>query len=180
MKENRKTELPALYEPLVLNCELLFALADKMDIDSLEKAEIEAILETANNGIFLVKPINNAYSFTNAMIPNTIEMSKKEIIIPADLLTVNSKITVIVNENGKTTAFDDCVIEKVEREGSTVDTFMTHVSSELLKDYQWTANSKITVFITYNDAYDKTANFEFAVGSIEEHWYGDKVEFNAQ
>ena len=45
MKKNRETELPALYEPLVLNCDLLFALADEMQISDMEKTEIEAILQ---------------------------------------------------------------------------------------------------------------------------------------
>lgn len=49
LKETRKTELPVLYEPLILNCELLFALADEMKISYSEKAEIEDILQTESN-----------------------------------------------------------------------------------------------------------------------------------
>lgn len=181
LKESRKTELPALYEPLVLNCELLFALADKMNIDSSERADIEAILETATNGIFLVKPINNVYSFTENGIQNTIELSKDKIIIPADLMTAEAKIIVRVSEkNGTTATFDDWVVTKVYREGSTIDTFKVYVSSKLMKKYKWTADSKITISITYSDAYDKTENFEFVVSTFEEHWYGDKVEVEAQ
>lgn len=37
LKEKRETELPELYEPLVVNCELLFALADELKIDDKEK-----------------------------------------------------------------------------------------------------------------------------------------------
>ena len=32
LKEKRKTELPTLYEPLLLNCDLLFAIADNLCI----------------------------------------------------------------------------------------------------------------------------------------------------
>ena len=64
LKETRKTELPSLYEPLVLNCELLFALADEINISNQEKSEIEAILQTGSNGVFMVDPINAHYSFS--------------------------------------------------------------------------------------------------------------------
>ena len=61
LKKARETELPALYEPFVLNCDLLFALAGEMGISEAEQAEIEAILQTDTNGVFLVKPINDSY-----------------------------------------------------------------------------------------------------------------------
>lgn len=179
MKEKRKTELPSLYEPLILNCELLFALADEMNIDSTQKAEIDAILETDTNGVFMVKPINKEYSFKGSGIKNTIKMSKDEIIIPANLLTTESKVTVYVNEKGKKTTFDDCVITKVKREESTIDTFMAYVSSKKMKKYDWTSDSKVTVTIKYGDAYDKTADFKFAISAFKGHWYGDKVVFKA-
>jgi wobble nucleotide-excising tRNase len=35
LKNNRKTELPSIYEPLLLNCELLFALLEKVDVSAL-------------------------------------------------------------------------------------------------------------------------------------------------
>lgn len=180
LKESRKTELPSLYEPLVLNCELLFALADKMNISNIEKADILAILETDTNGIFLVKPINDAYSFGGNLAKNTIVLSKDEIIIPADLLTAESYITITISDNGSATTIDDCVISKVEREGTTIDTFKAHISSKKWGKYEWTADAKVTISITYADAYKKAATFRFVVGTFEEHWYGDKVEFTAQ
>lgn len=180
LKESRKTELPSLYEPLVLNSELLFVLADKMNISNVEKADIFAILETDTNGIFLVKPINNAYSFSGNLAKNTIELSKDEIIIPADLLTAESNITISISDNGSATTIDDCVISKVEREGTTIDTFKAHISSKKWDKYEWTADSKVTISITYADAYEKAATFRFVVGTFEEHWYGDKVELTAR
>lgn len=40
LKEIRKTELPPVSEPLLLNCELLFALADELAIDSTPSLEM--------------------------------------------------------------------------------------------------------------------------------------------
>lgn len=162
LKESRKTELPSLYEPLVLNCELLFALADKMNISNVEKADILAILETDTNGIFLVKPINEAYSFSGNLTKNTIELSKDEIIIPADLLTAESNIAILISDNGSAT---------------TIDTFKAYIRSKKWDKYEWTADSKVTIIITYADACEKTETFRFVVEAFKEHWYGDKVEF---
>ena len=180
MNETRKTELLAVYEPLVLNCELLFALADEMGISDEEQAEIEAILKTDSNGIFLCKPINDAYSFSNRDNHYTVEFTGDTLIIPADLLTDGSTVTITVSESGESITFDDCVITKVERKGDTIDTFYAHYSSKQAKKYDWTADSKVTVTITYGDAYDKTVNFVFTVSLFEEHWYGDKIVFEQQ
>ena len=180
LNEARKAELPALYEPLVLNCELLFALADEMKISDSEKAEIEAILKTSSNGTFLCKPINDAYSFSQRSNRYTVEFTGDTLIIPADLMTAGSTVTITVTEGSDSVTFDDCVITKVERKGSTVDTFLAHISSKQMKKYDWTANSIVTITITYGDAYDKTVDFIFKVSQFKDHWYGDKVVFEQQ
>lgn len=101
-------------------------------------------------------------------------------IIPVNLLTADSKITVTVSDHGATRTFEDCKITKVDRSGKTIDTFKAYVSSKTLKKYDWTPTSKITVQIIYADAYDKKLDFAFTVGTFEEHFYGDKVEFKAE
>ena len=180
LKKSRETELLTLYEPLVVNCELLFALADQLDIDKSEMADIEAILQTGSNGVFLVKPINDIYSFTQKNNTYSIDFQKDEIIIPAYLLTAESTIVVMVKQSSETFVFTDCVVDEVERQGNTIDTFYAHISSKQLKKHEWAADSKITVVITYGDAYDKTVNFDFVVSEYAAHWYGDKVVFKAQ
>lgn len=180
LKESRKTELLTLYEPLIVNCELLFALADQLDIDKFEMADIEAILQTDSNGVFLVKPINDMYSFAQKDNTNSIDFQKDEIIVPAYLLTAESTIVVTVKQSGETFTFDDCIVDEVKRQGSTIDTFFAHIISKQLKKHKWAADSKITVEITYGDAYGKTVNFDFVVSEYAAHWYGDKVVFKAQ
>jgi len=180
IKSKRETELPSLYEPLVINCELLFSLADKINLDASEKAEINAILETDSNGVFLVKPINDIYSFNQTGNKYAIELSKDEIIIPADLLTDNSQIAIIVSENGSSQTFDDCVVSEVERKGSNISDFKANVSSKKFKKYDWTADSKVEIKITYSDVYDKTVSYKYYVSTFEDHWYGDKVVFSPQ
>lgn len=177
LKEARETELPPLYEPLILNCELLFALADEMGISDKEKAEIEDILRTEENGVFLSIPVNNRYSFTTSKRDYSIELTKDEIVVPANLLTVGVEVIVSVSDGGKTTAFDDCVVSKVEREGDVVDTFKATISSKLMKDYSWTENSKVAVKIINGDK-DNPLVFKFKVVEFKDNWLiADKVVF---
>ena len=177
LKKARETELPSLYEPLILNCDLLFALADKLDISDAEEKEIEAILKTGTCGTFITKPINDAFSFSAPAEEYSISFDKDDIGIPAALLTAGSKVTVTVTEYGNTDVFDDCSIKKVVRKGDSIDTFTAYYASKTLKKHKWTADSKITIKIKYTDADDRTAVFNYKVVDNRDHWYGDKVIF---
>lgn len=177
LKETRKTELPTLYEPLVLNCELLFSLANKVDISDSEKADIEAILKSSSGGIFISKPVNDAYSFSGASGSYSINFTKDDLAIPAELLTAGSKVVVSVTDNNKTETFDDCTVKKVVRKGKSIDTFTAYYTSKKLDKYKWTNNSKVTITITYGDAFDKSLSFKYSVVEYKHNWYGDKVVF---
>lgn len=180
LKEARKTELPPLYEPLVLNCDLLFALADEMDISYKEKSVIEDILQTDKNGVFLPKPVNDRYSFTAAKDEYSIAFSKDEMVVPVELLAVGAEVIVSVSDSGKTTTFDDCVVSEVERKGDTIDTFSASISSKLMKDYAWTENSKVTVKIINGDK-DNPLVFRFKVIEFKDNWLiANKVVFGKE
>lgn len=184
LKEERKTELPSLYEPLVINCKLLFALAEKLNISDSEKADIEAILKTDSNGIFLAKPINNEFSFRDSSEKYSVEVDKDEIRIPVNLLTAGSKVTVTITENNHSETFDDCEVKKVVRKDKSIDTFTAYYSSKSMKKHKWTPDSKVSVEITYDDLNDesdtnkKKITFKFGVVEYEERFIGgDKVVF---
>lgn len=180
LKEIRKTELPSLYEPLILNCDLLFALAEKMQISSPDKAKIEAILQTDKNDVFLVNPVNNHYSFSKSTNDYSIDLSKDKIIIPVELLSADAKIVVTVTDNGKSETFDDCVVSKVERKASTIDSFFAHISSEQMKDYTWSANSKVTVKIS-NPVEDNSISLRFKVIEYKANWiFPDTMVFEQE
>ena len=178
LKKVRKTELPPVYEPLVLNCDLLFALADMMEISEQEKAEIDAILQTDTNGVFLSKPINDKYSFTENRYESNIEFDREKIIIPVELLTEGVEVVVSVTENGKTTTFKDYSIDEVERDGDTIDTFKAVFIGEEIEDYKWSQNSRVTVQIINGDESDPLI-FRFKVAEYKEKWLlANKVVFS--
>lgn len=176
-KKIRETELPHLYEPLILNCELLFALADKMGISDKEKNNIEAILQTGTNGIFISRPVNDAYSFSGMNHIYNVDLSKDDIRIPANLLTSESKISVTISDGGQQNVLDDVKVSKVERKGNSIETFTAVITSSKWKKYKWTANTKIKITINYPDAGDRSVTLDYEVKEFEAHWYGDKVVF---
>ena len=82
-----------------------------------------------------------------------------------------------MSDSGKTTTFDDCIINKVERKGTAIDTFEATITSKLMKDYSWTENSKVTVKIINADSNDPLL-FKFKVVEFKENWLiADKVVF---
>lgn len=180
LKETRETGLPVLYEPLILNCELLFALADEIQISNTEKAEIEDILQTDSNGVFLSKVINSRYSFSAPMDEVNIEFATEEIIIPVCLLNEGAKIVITVKDGGSITTFDDCSVNRVEREEQDFEAFVAYIHSEEMKDYTWTANSKVSLSIYNGDNYEPIV-FKFKVKEYKDNWLiADKVVFEEE
>ena len=180
LKEKRKTELPEVYEPLALNCELVFTLADELKINDAEKKEVDMILQTASNGVFTVGPINDAFSFAKIGTSYTVALSKDGVIIPANVITEGSTVIVTITDNGATTAISDLTLSKVERKGGTCDTFYAHYTSKEMKNYSWTPDSKVSVEIVYGGVHDKSKVFRFSVDKYDKTWFGIKVEFKQE
>lgn len=174
LKTERKTELSAVYEPLVLNCDLLFALAEKMDITASEKSKIEGILE----GTFLVETYANRYTFDSIWEIPSVEFEKTEITLPASLLAETSTIKVTVTEDGKYKTYNDWTVKKVEREGKTADTFNVVLKSEKAKKQEWSGKTAVKLEIIDGENYESTV-INFKVSNYKEGLLilPDKIEF---
>lgn len=184
LKNARKTELPSIYEPLVVNCELLFSLANQLNISGEEKIKIENILQTNSYGTFITQPINWFYSFEKYTFWYDASMTKKEIIIPVRALTEKTKITVRVTANGTNYYFDDCIVKKVVRSAndfkSYFNDYYAHIESEKLKDFTWSKDAKIQIILKYEDVYDKEISLDFRVSEYKSSILGDKVVFEKE
>ena len=177
LKETRKTELPPLYEPLILNCDLLFALAEKINIDEAEQTKISKILKTENNGIFLNELINQKYSFAQGTKEYAVSISKDAVVVAANLLTQSAKILVTVTDGETTTIFDDFVIEEVERTGDSVEAFKAEYMSEKMKKHKWSATAQITIEII-NSNYCNPLVLHYKVQAYKDNWiFADTVTF---
>jgi len=179
LKETRKTELPPVYEPLVLNCELLFALIDKVDVSATEKAKIKSILDTTGQKVFLSAPLASRYSFTGNEVSVEASFEKTELIVPVSCLSANSVIQVIVTDGGKSTVYDDWTIKSVDRpkEGGFT-AFTATYKSDTVKDQKWSADSTITVNILDepDSAYDPYV-INFKVSSYKKIAFIETIKF---
>lgn len=177
LEQKRKTELPQIYDPLVLNCELLFALAEKLNINDEERTKISNILKTEKGDIFLSIPINEKYRFNSPKMDFSVELSKKDIVIPANLLASGATITVTVTAGEKTSVFDDFTIDKVEREGNTVDSFKAKYKSDKMKEYKWSPDATVKIEISNGDYCDPIV-LHYKVKDYKGNWiFMDLVTF---
>lgn len=181
LKEKRKTELPTLYEPLLLNCDLLFAIADNLEISNAEKAKIEGILQSNGSSVFLTRPISNHYSFSSTeSFPADASLETDSLTISADLLCEGAVVTATVEDYNGLTVFNDWTITKVERQGEDVSSFIAQYESEAMDDYTWTDGANVTISIGYKD-YCEPLVLKYIVKYTENWWIlPDTVEFIMQ
>lgn len=121
-KESRKKALPPTYQPLLVNCDLLFALADELDVSESERTRIDGILHPNGNDIFLTKPIDDQYRFDSPDEQNNsekIEFDGSKLTLPANLLSNETAISAS-KSTGKKSLSGEWVVTKVDR-GSNKD-----------------------------------------------------------
>ena len=152
LKEERKTALPPLYEPLLLNCDLLFALAEKIGISEVERARINRILFKNEESLFLVEPIDELYRMDTTEKEYDLEFNGYELVLPAKYVSKNAKITIAVHDD-KSTIFDDWTLQRVERKGKNdSETFAAVYSSAVAKKHKYSGDEKINIEILPDSA----------------------------
>ncbi|MGM9948356.1 hypothetical protein [Floccifex sp.] len=177
LKETRETELLDIYEPLILNCDLLFGLAEELNISEAEKSKIEQILQTDSNGVFLSKPINDRYSFGNVSDYSLI-LEKNKIYVPLNLLTNDSNIVLTITNGNSSKTIKDLQVKTVNRNKShDINQFQAEITSDTLKDIKWTENTKVNIQIFNGNCYTPI-EINFKVKEIKEKWIlPNEVEF---
>lgn len=179
LKEKRKVELPPVYEPLVLNCDLLFALADERSISSSEKNKIEGILHQGSDKLFLTEILNNRYTFSPEEVDVEAQFEKESLTIPAICLSEASYIKVTVINNGDNSAYEDWQVKKVERKSDEINSFKVTLTSKECGKQAWSVNSTVKVEIFDEKDSDKSPYvFNFKVSKYKEiPALPDMVEF---
>lgn len=148
----RKTELPPVYEPLWINCTLLFSLAQQYDVPVNEKTEIEAILHGNKIPLFLVEPLDDVCWFDQKDHSNeateSIVFNKSDLSIPAKYLCDDYKIIVELKENNSTTEFDDWKVIKIERKKDTdIASFTVKLKSNKAASHKYADDGIATVSV---------------------------------
>lgn len=180
LKEERKTALAPIYEPLLLNAELLYMLANELQIPEADKAKIDVILHQSNDNIFLVPEIDEVFRFTEntGYTPDSeIELwfNGKEINIPARYVSDNYKVKVTVIEEGvdEKAVFEDWVISRVDRKSKAgFDTFITVMKSDTANKYKYSANANVVIEVLSIDGLSlPVRTFRYTTQNAKEAWW---------
>ena len=119
LREEREKELPPVYQPLVLNCELLVSLSKKLNISDSDKKNIDKMLHPQNKVLFLNSSLDKKYWLYGTKEEQHVSdpiFKKNKIYIPATYLSDNAQIKVSVSDNGTTKSYDDWTLEEVKRD----------------------------------------------------------------
>ena len=167
LKETRKVEVPPVNEAFYLNCDLLFALIDELDISEKEKKEIDYILHEENNPIFLTKTLEDRF-WSSKKVEKIdtndidIEFNGEKIIIPAIYITNRMKIDVKLSDG---TVLSDWQVKEVKRpKDSDYSKFTATLVSEKGKEHKYTKDDKITISVfAIEESSDEKIEFKYEV-----------------
>lgn len=172
----RRTEMPLVYEPLALNCDLLFVLADKTGLSDSDKKKVDNILHPDGDRLFLTESIDNQYWFDNVYPGYSqedvdIEFDGTDVSLPASLLTGSSSIKV-TDSSKKDLNISDWSIDKVERgvEGN-ITTFTAVYSSKAAKNNEWKPNANIHIVVKPVAKEKMSYTFKYKTKGTKDNWY---------
>ena len=179
LEETRKTELPPVCEPLRLNCDLLFALADELEISESERQKIDGILHLKGAPIFMTEALDDAYWFLHDSAPEgedvDIEFSGTKITLPAACCTNDALITVTVQEAdaAEPVVLTDWKVDAVKRvTEDDVSTYRVVYTSEEARRHEWQPGAAIQLDIQPKADADLPAyHFEYTTEGTKKAWY---------
>lgn len=179
VKEKRKTELPPVSEPLMLNCDLLFSIATQLNIQGNEKKRIDNILHENGDKLFLVDDLDNKYRYTgknviDASTWNSVSFNGKELTIPASCLTENASISVkVIAPEGQETVFEDWKISVVNRQTEDdITTYAGVFKSATAEKYSYKVGTTVNVSVVPHKEYETAPIcFNFEAIDNKPNWY---------
>ena len=182
LKKERKTELPPVSEALYLNCDLLFALAEKQNIPEKEKKRIDSILHENGERIFLTEPLDDRFWFYPVNKEKNAdeieaEFTGEDLTIPAVYLTDRYQVQVTIAGDDGVVTMNDWIIKKVSRPKSgECSEFKAVLSSQSAEDHKYHAGEMVTVRVIPSEDSEKELIFTFDAVSVKK-WLGKKIVF---
>ncbi len=170
--EARKVAVPPVSDALILNCDLLFSLADQMKISSSEQSKISGILYGHGDVLFMNPLMNGLYSYSSKEAINSLDIEVvfdgKEIKIPVRFLTDGATISVGgLDASGKIISVKEWTVKEVERKDKTdISTFIATMTSSEASGFKYTEGSTVWINLnSYGDDHTPDIRFVFSVES---------------
>ena len=175
LKDARKTELPPVYEAFIVNCDLLFELAKKLELNADEFSKINGILHENGAPVFLIDILDAQYQivedesgFKFGSTPSKesfdLYFNGSTLIIPASIVSDEAIITVEVTDDA-TTVFNEWILEEVNRRvPDDYSSYMAKYTSKSAGDYYYLKESEVHIeIIPHTDFADKMYNINMIV-----------------
>lgn len=171
LRAERKIALPPVSEALYLNVEVLFGLANEMNISSADRQRIDSILHENGESIFLTKALDDRFWFNKTADSLEaedidVEFDGSKFVIPASCITDRSKIIVTVSGPNGTTTFEEWEVSEVKRPKNSKDCSEYKVTIKI-KDadkYKYQAGETITInVLPVEDNENEFLSFNFNV-----------------
>ena len=181
-KEARKYELPPVNQHLLLNCQLLFELANEKKITDEEKRTIDSILHDKTNWLFFTEPLDNLFWYFPPSEYKAPDYSYS-IICEGDKFKMDSllvcdstDIKMEYSDEKGTKVYDhwDYEVDRKENVVTIIPKILDEEKMELKKiDYKINKNTKakITVYPIVSESCEPvTAKFKNNKGWVLNHW----------
>lgn len=179
LKEERKKAIPPVYEPLLLNCDLLFMLAEDLQIADAEKIKIDSILHENGESIFLNPVVDAKYWFfpkdSGGGIAPQVAYKAKELSISAELITGETVIQAQVKnpDAEEPVVIEDWVLDRVERnDKNNLNSFMAIFYSSAAEKYEYQEGAVVTISLLPDDGIDtEKFDFTFTAKQNKKEWW---------
>ncbi len=181
LKNERKVAVPPVSEALYLNCDLLFAVAEKRGITKAEWARIDKNLHENGEDLFLTKALENKFRKNVSPIDakNTdVLFDGKMLSIPVTCISDRSQVVVKIN-GGDSAILDDWKITEVTRpKNANYSEFKVKYSSTKGKNYKYKAGDKITIsVIPIIESPEEVIEFTYEVVATKTAFVFDGIAF---
>lgn len=180
LKEERETALAPIYEPLLLNADLMFMLAKELNVTEDVKIKIDNILHQKGDNIFLNSDVDALFRILKGVEhkPNNlteVHFNGKELTLPVDLVPNGYRIKVSItdNDNDKPSIYEDWVVSKVERKNkSDFASFTTVLISESIKQHKYMEGAEVLIEIVAADKLSiPIRSFRFTTIITKKDWW---------
>ncbi|MBP3201769.1 MAG: hypothetical protein J6M39_09000 [Lachnospiraceae bacterium] len=181
-KEARKYELPPVNQHLLLNCQLLFELANEKRITDEEKRTIDSILHDKTNWLFYTEPLDNLFWYfppSEYKVPDysySIICEGDKFKMDSLLVCDSTDIKMEYSDEKGTKVYDhwEYEVDRKENVVTIIPKILDEEKMELKKiDYKINKNTKakITVYPIVSDNCEPvTAKFKNNKGWVLNHW----------
>lgn len=177
LEEERKTELPPLYEPLVLNLELMRAMAKEGLISEETLLETDEIIHESGE-LFLTAGLDARFTLASGSEkPKTpagsIQFNRSELRVPVAFATLDTAISMEVDDEGEATTIDDWTLSRVDRETEDdMASFYAVYTSQTAKDFAYQEGMLVSIDFQVSPSKELASlNKMFKAVQTKEHFW---------